>query len=189
MSGRLWGAGGAQVHSHGQELAHPRPAPWGTGGTGRQGTALLFPTRSGTDARTGKQAAAGQAGVGFAGLQSHDLNFPSSLLSLHLTHADPLTPPRLAPLPRASAFFFWLDWGVFIRDCHLSKETLVALRMGGKSSTAKSWEQPKPSPAATPPQGFSQTPRTALAPLRPSPGTSTTSSESTELKHRLSHEI
>lgn len=111
VSGRLWGAGGAQVHSHGQELAHPRPAPWGTGGTARQGTALLFPTRSGTNARMGKQAAAGQAGVCFAGLQSHDLNFLSSLLSLHLTHADPLTPPGLHRSPTSLSILFLAGLG------------------------------------------------------------------------------
>lgn len=115
----------------------------------------------------------GQAGLGLAGLQPQVLNLPSSLLPLHLTHADPQLPPGSH---EPQCYFFWLDWGVFIRNCHLPTETLVALRMGGSSLCIREL-------GATPAQGFS------LEKLLLLPGMSTTSSEGTKLKHRLSHKI
>lgn len=97
MSGKL-GAVGSQrdsVQSHGQELAHPRPVLRGRGAqTGHR----FAPSRSQRDGCwRGEQLVAGQAGVSFVGLQSHVLNFPSSLLPLHLTQAHH-TPTNLSIL-------------------------------------------------------------------------------------------
>lgn len=87
-----WGVRRTQC-SHGWTRARP-PHAAGQGGTGRA-PLCSFRTHSGMDAGVGvgEQPVAGQAGVSFVGLQSHVLNFPSSLLPLHLTHADPPSPP------------------------------------------------------------------------------------------------
>lgn len=49
---------------------------WGGQAPAGRGPLCSLPTRSGMDARMGKQPAAGQAGVCFVGLRSHVLKLP-----------------------------------------------------------------------------------------------------------------
>lgn len=95
VSGKL-GALGSQKDSVQSWMDKSSPTPCRGAERHRQGTALLLPhsQRDGCwGGGRGEQPVAGQAGVSFVGLQSHVLNFPSSLLPLHLTHADPPSPP------------------------------------------------------------------------------------------------
>jgi len=162
------------VHSHG----HNSPTP------GLHHGAPLC--SSGSDAGTGSSRRQGRLGCASQGSGPNISNFPSSLPSLYLTHADPPTPAGLAPLPRASALFFWPDWGVFIRDCHLSNETLVALRMGGSSPYIQELGTCRALPSSNPSPRLQPDPKDGSCSSQACPQQAL---EGTKLKHRLLHRV